>query len=228
MKKSVLFLSILFSFNALFAQIALTKKTLYYNGANASDEIKLKTVIRNNSTEPSDDTLSWVIAEKNLPNQWGITFCDPIDCKSGVGLGDSREFLLNTGLGAEIEIGLSFSGVAGTGNMKVIFKSKMNPANSDTLYITANSWTTAVKEVKKTSVEFAFYPNPVKETIHIKYASANDVRIEIYNVLGMKVKSFTADGGSASMNIADLKKGIYFIRMIDGHSILSRQFSKID
>lgn len=228
MKKVLLIISVLFCFNTLFAQVSLSKKNLYYNGANSSDEIKLKTIIRNNSTDPNDDSLVWVIAEKNLSSKWAITFCDPIDCKNGVGLGDSREFQLNNGLGAEIEIGLTFDSVSGLGNMMVIFKSKMNPSFSDTLYINANSWTTAVKEVKKSGSEFTFYPNPVKDNLHIKFSFTNDSRVEIYNVLGMKVKSLTTDGSNLVMNVADLKKGIYFIRISDGNTILSKQFSKVD
>ncbi|MCE2787607.1 MAG: T9SS type A sorting domain-containing protein [Bacteroidota bacterium] len=228
MKKVLLILSVFFVFNSLFAQVSLSKKTLYYNGANSSDEIKLKTIIRNNSADPGDDTVVWVVAEKNLPNQWAVTFCDPIDCKNGIGLGDSREFQLNNSLGAEIELGLTFSGFAGTGNMKVIFKSKQNPAYTDTLFVTANSWTTAYKEVKKSGSEFTFYPNPVKENLHIKFPSTNESRVEIYNVLGMKVKSITNEGSNVVMNVADLKKGIYFIRITDGNTILSKQFSKVD
>ncbi len=104
----------------------------------------------------------------------------------------------------------------------------MNPSFSDTLYINANSWTTAVKEVKKSGSEFTFYPNPVKDNLHIKFPFTNDSRVEIYNVLGMKVKSIATEGSNVVMNVADLKKGIYFIRISDGNTILSKQFSKVD
>jgi hypothetical protein len=44
----------------------------------------------------------------------------------------------------------------------------------------------------------------------------------------MKVKSIATEGSNVVMNVADLKKGIYFIRISDGNTILSKQFSKVD
>ncbi len=227
MKKIFLLTASFIMISAAFAQIALETKTLYYNGANNESEIKLKTIIRNNATDAADDSIMWVIDQLSVQSAWAISFCDPIDCKNGVSLNDTRTFEQAKGTGAEIEIGFMFFGQAGTGSMRVIFSSTANPSNTDTLLISANSWTTAVKEVSKSANGFSFYPNPVKDVINVKYPYKNNARVEIYNVLGMKVKSFTLEN-SERINVSDLKKGIYYIRVIDGNSVFSKQFSKMD
>lgn len=209
------------------AQVSLSSRTLYYNAANSSDEITLKTVVTNNATDPSDDTLTWTIIEQTLLSNWGISYCDPVDCKTALTLGDFSSFKLNPGSFAEMKMGLFFNNISGNGKLTATIKSKKNPQFIDTIFFIANSWTTNVKDIEKNQ-SFSFYPNPVKDQISIKYPSKDNVKIEIFNVLGMKVKTINQEGNITSLQVSDLKKGIYFIRITDGTTILSKQFSKAD
>jgi hypothetical protein len=88
-----------------------------------------------------------------------------------------------------------------------------------------NSWITGVKENTK-SKELTFYPNPVKDQIFIKFNSKEAVTIDIYNVIGSKVKTFTHDAQQSVVNLGDLQNGMYFIRFTENGITYSKSFTK--
>ncbi|CAM3591611.1 alpha-amylase family glycosyl hydrolase [Flavobacterium gelidilacus] len=59
---------------------------------------------------------------------------------------------------------------------------------------------------------FILYPNPVNESFAL---SIDTKRIEIYNVTGQLVKSFTNKFSDESVSVSDLQKGIYLVKVID-------------
>jgi hypothetical protein len=60
----------------------------------------------------------------------------------------------------------------------------------------------------------------------VKFHSRENINIDIYNVLGSKVKSFTHSGLESEINISELQNGLYFIRFKDGSQIISKPFTK--
>lgn len=54
------------------------------------------------------------------------------------------------------------------------------------------------------------FPNPVKDMVSIE--GRNVAEIEVYNVLGAKVKSFT---NTNRINVEDMPKGVYLLRIAD-------------
>ena len=59
------------------------------------------------------------------------------------------------------------------------------------------------------------YPNPVKNTINVTGLNKNE-QVNIYNMMGVKVLSFTANGNSVNtFNINDLAFGHYLLQVID-------------
>ncbi len=61
------------------------------------------------------------------------------------------------------------------------------------------------------------YPNPLTTTLNIrlKNNSEADFSIEVYGVLGKKIKSIRKINQRRSLNISDLKDGIYFMVITD-------------
>jgi hypothetical protein len=60
----------------------------------------------------------------------------------------------------------------------------------------------------------------------IKYTTREPIQINIYNILGVKVKTITHSGNETEINIGDLQNGIYFIRFKDGNQTISKSFTK--
>ncbi len=78
------------------------------------------------------------------------------------------------------------------------------------------------------------YPNPVKDVLYLNL-SCNDswdanqsVMIEVLSTLGSRVKSITTtvEGASSGINLSELPKGIYLVRIINGNSASVKQIIK--
>ncbi len=58
---------------------------------------------------------------------------------------------------------------------------------------------------------FKFYPNPVKNNLFLQAHSAIQ-KIELYNVLGQKVKSLAPNRTNTHLNMSELASGIYLLK----------------
>lgn len=99
-----------------------------------------------------------------------------------------------------------------------------NSDNSKTLIITNYLGEEAVYANYQLSVSsyekqiVSFYPNPTKDILHIKYETAqNQLNISIFDVNG-KIVLNTSNTSLNQIDISNLKKGIYFIKVetLDG------------
>ncbi len=73
-----------------------------------------------------------------------------------------------------------------------------------------------VLDVNETEVEFTIYPNPVINTLYINGGS--QYSYVMYNGMGQQVAAGEASG-SHSINVSNMAKGIYFIRLTDGAQV---------
>lgn len=72
-------------------------------------------------------------------------------------------------------------------------------------------------------VDFSVFPNPTTEFISVVDANNSISTIEVYNLVGKKVKTFAFHAGEKYV-VADLPKGMYLVRILDKEkSILSTQ-----
>ncbi|WP_339887526.1 alpha-amylase family glycosyl hydrolase [uncultured Flavobacterium sp.] len=62
---------------------------------------------------------------------------------------------------------------------------------------------------------FIVYPNPVSDSFAV---SINTKKIEIYNVAGQLVKTFTNKFSDESLSVSDLQKGVYLVKVIDNNN----------
>ncbi len=61
------------------------------------------------------------------------------------------------------------------------------------------------------------YPNPAATNIYVENNSG--ATIEIYNLLGEKVKTIADANRNAVVNVADLEEGTYIVKVIDGNEV---------
>lgn len=61
------------------------------------------------------------------------------------------------------------------------------------------------------------YPNPAQDFVFIDNASIDD-NVNVFNVVGKRVMSFKIETENQEIDIADLKSGIYFLRLNNGQA----------
>jgi hypothetical protein len=97
----------------------------------------------------------------------------------------------------------------------------------------ASNWKASADGVLSTTdfntlpVDFSVYPNPTAAELHINAARILQ-KIEIYNLLGQQIKTVQVNLKSATLNISDLKKGMYLLNLkfIDGTRATTKIFKK--
>lgn len=62
---------------------------------------------------------------------------------------------------------------------------------------------------------FVVYPNPVDDAFAV---TINTKKIEIYNVTGQLVKTFTNTFSDESLSVSDLQKGVYLVKVFDNNN----------
>lgn len=233
MKKYIYILIGLVAFTAVSAQtVSLNPRVISKGAPNAEDingnyNIESQSKITNNAVDAADSMFTWTVIELNQPSKWQLDFCDPIYCRTDAKLGEFFDFKLRKGESGFMKADYYFKNVSGSGMAKVSIVSKNNPANADTLTINVNSWLTSVNELNKIKT-VASYPNPVKDELNIKFPSKDNVTVEIYNILGTRVKSFVHSGMNSQTNIGDLQNGVYFLRFTENGKLYTKQFTKAE
>ncbi|MDZ4666524.1 MAG: T9SS type A sorting domain-containing protein [bacterium] len=223
MKKLILYISALFILQTAVAQsISFSPKTSKGQGASTSFQLVANSNFTNNT---ADSIFEWMVIEVNSTSGWEFGMCDPGNCLTDLIVGSKGDFILGAGKTGEFKGDFVINSKSGNGIAKVACYLKNNPAIVDTVEFQLNAWITSVKEVSNNR-EFTFYPNPAKDKLVIKYQSRDNINVDIYNVLGSKVKSFNHNGIETEINISDLQKGLYFIRFKDGSQTISKPFSK--
>jgi hypothetical protein len=212
--------------------ISIVPRELTKGAINAVDpdgnyNLEVQTRINNNSVDAADSILTWKIITLDQPMPWQLDFCDPAYCRTDAQLNEAFDFKLKKGAYGFMKADFFYNATSGNGLVKVVIFAKNNPANNDTLTINANSWITAVKEVNKTQ-PISFYPNPVKDLLTIKVPVKTTVTVDIYNILGTRVKTFVHSDVSTTVNLSDLQNGVYFIRFTENGKLYTKQFTKAE
>lgn len=82
-------------------------------------------------------------------------------------------------------------------------------------------------ETNEVQQGISIYPNPVNDVLQIEIPSGEINAVEMYDITGALVKSFTNAGGNKiKINTTELAAGVYFIRVQSGNEMLVRKFSK--
>lgn len=222
-------ISVLVLSNFVEAQnFTLVPKSSKIQGASTKNVIEINVNFTNNSSDIADTIFNYEVIEVSIPSAWVLAICDPFTCLEGSGVvGFKSSFKMKNVTGSNsgnFRIDFTPNGTPGNGSTKIVVKSAKT-AYTDTITVEGKVWGVAVKEVKQNK-EFSFYPNPAKDELFLKYFSKESFQVEIYNILGSKVKTFTLSGGQANVNIEELSNGIYFLRFKDDEKVISKTFTK--
>jgi hypothetical protein len=77
-----------------------------------------------------------------------------------------------------------------------------------------------------TNLQLNAYPNPTTGFINIEYTSQSPVQFDVINMLGEKVLSQnTNNTKNATVDVSNLTKGIYFLRMIADSKTTNLKFT---
>jgi len=68
------------------------------------------------------------------------------------------------------------------------------------------------------NANFAFYPNPVKNTLNLSY-NKEISNVEVFNLLGQKVISNTINATEAQINMSGLAKGAYMVKVTSDNQV---------
>lgn len=204
----------------------LSPKNAKGQGASTKNEIAMNIAITNSSTDANDTSFSYEVIEVNTPSNWTLQVCDPEKCLEGSGVvGFKSSFVLAKNQNANFVVDFFPKATSGTGTVKVLVKSNKTQF-TDTFSAEAKIWNVSVKNPQTANKEFSFYPNPAKDELVVKYSSKENIQVDIYNILGVKVKTFNMQGAQTSVNIEDLQDGIYFLRFKEDGRTVSRTFTK--
>jgi hypothetical protein len=181
----------------------------------------------NKSGKP--ERFTWVREEQYLPQGWATTVCNADNCYS---TGTSTETLNEVDSNNQktfIDVNFLVKS-PGTGIVKITY---FYP--TDTTYAwfvgTANA-TTGISKVSTVKDVF-IYPIPAKDNLTVVFASnLNPNRIEVYNVLGQRIKTIPVapdkSGSKTSLDVSGLANGMYFLRVYTENSstVITKQFTK--
>jgi hypothetical protein len=82
--------------------------------------------------------------------------------------------------------------------------------------------TVLTSEVQAVDPDIYVYPNPATEQLTIELEEVSDgLRIELYNMIGQKVKSIELDERITLTNVSDLEFGMYTLLFVRQQSVRS-------
>jgi hypothetical protein len=92
------------------------------------------------------------------------------------------------------------------------------------LYLRYRNSVSGINEVGDDS-QICVYPNPSSDKIYIKMQSGQgDIIVDVYDVIGRKIMSTL---NATTINVLDIKPGLYSLVVKRGNKLFYRKFSKI-
>ncbi len=220
MKKIFTLLAVLFGVISANAQVTSSPREQSKEGSSKEFEIVCKAFVYNNT---QDTIITWKRIINDLETGWTSAICDNVTCYD-VAVGRAS---LEVAVGDSTIMDAHFypQSVGGTGTVRVAVWAGSDSANADTLTYSIDAWTVGLKEEVKEK-ELNVYPNPATSDLTLEFASESTVKVEIYNVLGKKLKSTTHQGRQSKISVGDLTPGVYIIRVYENDRTYSRTFRK--
>ncbi len=163
------------------------------------------------------------IALMNGGNTWG----NRIDCLYATGTWGAEKSFYRKSTVATGSTAMSV--LDGTGEWTEVSLAQVANANStDSEYLGAHIAGTALGIDDIIARELSIYPNPNKGKFFVQLGSDfnTNTKIEVYNVMGKRVYETLASNSKTEIDLSDLDQGIYFIRVMDGETILTQKIIK--
>ena len=229
MRKTLLIFAIVaVNMMVLRAQV-LTIDESYHNVTLLATEFSdAASYVQNNSSGPIK--IKWTRFADVEPMGWTSTVCDDLNCYApSIGAAPSI-VTIPAGEKGLLKLNLFPNEVVGTGHYHVVAYDIMDSANVNvtmSVDVTAQA-NTGINDIGDAVI--SVYPNPAKDLLFVNLDVTKHISsLEIYNVVGQKVKTVNLEDGlkSVSVPVSDIKKGVYFLRVVSGtKEIVTRTFSK--
>lgn len=224
MKKTLLFLAIILMTNIAFSQIIFsdTLDNHYSNGdtlllpndsGDGVDDVYFDVF----NSNPANVEFIVEVIEYDKPNGTYLNMCANGVCGEintvPERIGDTTEI----GAGEysdNMHISYMHFGTTEYAFIKVK-ATNVNDANDTAVISFKTSETTNILEQKAQISKINIYPNPVSKILSIYYTDVNQDIISIINSTGEIVQQtqINSKSGSVSINISELKQGIYFVKI---------------
>jgi hypothetical protein len=209
-----------------------TSDTVMTTGFSSDYEIIANSNLDNLSA--NDHTIVWRRVVNNLPNGWTSSVCDKNAC--WYYSTDSKTFLLPGSRGEKLDVNFYPNNNTGTATVELLAYVQGDSTNTvvrATYKATAEQPSSVVAAKKNLNINI--YPNPVKDMMMVKGLLENQTyKVELYSILGTKINSYTlaagtAQGGIHEVDVNDLPKGVYMVRILDKgmNLIFNKSISKI-
>lgn len=177
--------------------------------------------VKNNDTV--DMEISWRRIENNLQTGWTAAICDYITCYSSDV--DSGTFDLGAGDSAILDLHFYPDSTAGSGEAVLMVWEGDNEGDADTITYNAQTWAASLARFSKNPT-LTVYPNPTKGVLHVSYTGNANAQVEIIDVLGKRLMTFTQTSDKETFDVSELPNGLYVIRITDQGMVQSKTFRK--
>lgn len=226
-------ISLLFFLTYLFYSCPLLGQSTFYVSSlhaveegNLNSEITPDIIIRN--PHNGMNRIHWEIVDQQTEADWNYFVCDK-NCAEEKTMRGS--FLLSPGeVLHDFRVSFRPNGRFGTSSVDLLLYSDKNPSDVKNIRFTAstNSFSgNSIEDIKTDNLPKVF-PNPAIEYISINQNGSNVGKIEIYNMIGRLLHSFSVKGVGEKYNISNLPRGMYMSRIfdMDGNVIATQRISK--
>lgn len=181
---------------------------------------ELTVYVTNNSSEAVD--VQWTRTQ-DLPQLWSSWVCDKNLCYTAST--SQEEFTLQAGEESYMKVTFSPTEVTGTGVVTLNLVDINDENNAVTINYTGTAFSVSNDDLARNPIHI--YPNPA--TNHIALSDADGISsMEIYNVIGKKVRVMKNVRSSTPYDVSGLDSGIYLIRLLDrnGDEVVTKRISK--
>lgn len=194
---------------------------------SATDQDATHSTVYNNSA--ISRTLRWIrVAEATNPSQWTSTVCDLNNCYSATT--SSMQFVLGPNSNGLLDVTVNPNDYGGQGGYTILVYDINDSINTNAFVnidVVAEG-TTGISDPVEGGI--TIFPIPAKDVLNVNFQGVKNVSsVEVYNVVGQKMKSVNVIAGSkgATVPVSDLKKGVYFIRVYSGgNDVVTKTFTK--
>ena len=177
-----------------------------------TNEIALQTLITNNGTDTLK--LSWTKIELDLPDNWKTLVCDNINCYNPTVF--TSDFELEPGEEMALIVYVRAEGPNDTALIDVQVQERNGNGIDTVVQFVGASGDKVVSNGKLHQDEqkgVQYYPNPVRETMHVRFPQAGNHQVAIYNALGKVIAQKNTNGShKLAINLQDKPKGMYFLK----------------
>lgn len=208
MQKTLLFIfALLFTLQTGTAQLTITATTVDETLDVGIQKEMMAVYITNTSTTDAV-TVQWNRIE-NMPEGWQSFVCDKELCY--LPTADTGTFSLDP----EEEAFMKVTATAMSEGSGTVTIDMFDTANAEDAVQTVFNMNAVLTDVDDIDVEnIRIYPNPASD--YIKISNPEGIEsMELYNLIGKKVRSFNVGSSNSTFNISNLPKGMYLIRLLD-------------